>query len=89
MKISVRGSAIQDMTFFMILDENPFKPTPLVEAKASVVVIISVTVHGSRNKELGLGIGIISILKALSGDVVIFLARSGPILINVKFCCDF
>ena len=65
------------MTFFTILDEKPSTPTPLVQAKMLVVVINSVTVHGSRNKELGLGLGILSIIEALSGDLVIFLARSG------------
>ena len=82
LKISARGSAMQDMTFFMILDEKLSKRTPLVEAKVLVEVIISVTVHGSRNTELGLGLGIPSIIEALSGDLEIFLARFGPMLIN-------
>ena len=31
LKISVSGSDIQGMTFFMILDKKPSKPIPLVE----------------------------------------------------------
>ena len=77
------------MTFFMILDEKPSKPTPLVEDKVLVVVIISVTVHGSRNKELGLRLGILSIIEALL--VSNLLSQIWPNVNKkiVKFCCGF
>ena len=79
-KYTANGLAKYSITDFMDHIKNPSIPIPLLLDKLATTVCISLLVQGAIKNEAEFGVGIVSVIEILGFPVVIFFARSGPML---------